>query len=89
MAYVIEGGKECLLGHRDGEALGVICINPEGDMLEGDTVHSVSTQSVKNNLIKQYPGSFRCSSPNLTNPPQNTSVSRLETLHKILKSPQR
>ena len=31
MAYVVEGGKECLLGRRDGEALGVIHINPRGN----------------------------------------------------------
>ena len=31
MAYVVKGGKESLLGRRDGEALGVIYINPRGN----------------------------------------------------------
>ena len=30
MAYVEKGGKERLLGWRDGEALGIIVINPGG-----------------------------------------------------------
>ena len=30
MVFVVEGGKESLLGRRDHEALGVIVINPKG-----------------------------------------------------------
>ena len=31
MAYVVEDGKESILGRRDGEALGIIKINPDGE----------------------------------------------------------
>ena len=30
MAYVVKGGTESLLGRRDGQALGIIVLNPEG-----------------------------------------------------------
>ena len=41
MAYLVKSGKECLLGSKDGELLGIIQIDPKGTLPDGPQAKSV------------------------------------------------
>ena len=49
MAYLVKGGKEFLLGYRDGESLGIITINPKGALPHGLQENRVSTTTNQKN----------------------------------------
>ena len=47
MAYVVKDSKECLIGKRDREALGLIMINPNGANPEEDQSESCPAEKEK------------------------------------------
>ena len=80
MAYVVQNGRECLLGRQDGEALGIIVLDSQGSLPTESTSQKVSTQRRKDSSRKhngRFPG---CSLPHLQK--EEEDVSRLETLDK-------
>ena len=86
MVYVVKGGKECLLGRRDGEALGVINIHPRGHTPEESPDIKVSAKGNQKGHLRKNKEGFSRSLPSHQDTEedldQEQDVSRLEMVHQ-------